>query len=50
MKKIEALKNKKEVDEKIDQKFLDNIIIDYLRSLNLNYSYSIVMRERNLIS
>lgn len=34
----------------VDRKFLDNIVIDYLRSLNLNYSYSIVMRERNLIS
>ena len=29
---------------------MDNILVDYLRSLKLNYTYSVVMRERNLTS
>ena len=32
------------------EKLLDNIVVDYLRSHNLNYSYSVFMRERNLLS
>jgi hypothetical protein len=27
-----------------------NVIIDYLRSTNMNYTYSVIMREKNIIS
>ena len=31
-------------------KLLDNIVVDYLNTHHLNYTYSVFMRERNLIS
>lgn len=29
---------------------LDNIVVDYLNTYRLNYTYNVFMRERNLIS
>lgn len=29
---------------------LDNIVIDFLRSFNLNYTYPVFLRETNVIS
>jgi hypothetical protein len=49
--RIEALRKTTEVRySNNEQKVLDNVLIDYLRSLKMNYSYTVVMRERNLIS
>jgi len=51
MKSIEKIKRKgEEVNSNNAEKVLDNIVVDYLKSLNLNYTYSVLMRERDLIS
>ena len=36
--------------EQLDRMLLNNIILDYLRSLKLDYTYSIFMRECNMVS
>ena len=51
IKKIQKMRREAELgSQRLASKMLDNIMIDYLRSHNLNYTYTVFMRERNLLS
>jgi hypothetical protein len=51
LRKIAILKQQSApTQSQIAERLLDNIMIDYLRTFNLNYTYTVLMRERNLVS